>query len=281
MGFNICIVGLGLMGASLAGALEGFKNATITGVDINEAVVQRALDEKIVQAATTDIYEAVKDADLLIFCVYARHIPELLGKCVAGIKQGAAVTDICGVKAALYKEILPLIPQNVSYVGIHPMAGKERDGIENATPTLYQNSSMLICPTESSTDEARGLMADMAKYIGCARIKECDYKRHDTIIAYTSDLMHVASAGLCVRYPQEMDLSFAAGAFRDCTRIADINAEAWTELLLENRENVLCTLDDYIKSLNHMRRAIADNNAPELSELLTQAGNNKREMLKR
>ena len=281
MGFNICIVGLGLMGASLAGAIKGFKNASITGVDSSEAVLKKALADKLVQTATTDISVAVATADLLIFCVYARYIPALLKKCAGDIKPGAVVSDICGVKTDLYNKILPLVPKDISYVGVHPMAGKERDGIENADPALYKNSSMLICPTEFSTDEGKKLLADMANYIGCARIKECDYKTHDAIIAYTSDLMHIASAGLCVNYPPQMDLSFAAGAFRDCTRIANINAEAWTELLLENRENTLHSLDEYLEGLNSMRAALADNNPEELARLLTLAGDNKREMLKR
>ena len=280
MGLKICIVGLGLMGASLAGALKGFKNADITGIDVSDVVTKTALNNGIVSMASTDIH-AVAGADLVIFCVYAHHIPALLKECAGDIKQGAIISDICGVKTSLYGKIMPLLPDSASYVGLHPMTGKERDGIDNATPDLYRGSSMLICPTKRSTASAKALMTELAEYIGCARIKQCDYERHDAIIAYTSDLMHISAAGLCINYPSDMDLSFAAGAFRDCTRIADINAEAWTELLLDNGENVLHSLDEFIAGLAEIRAAIAKNDSDELKRLLTLAGDNKREMLKR
>ena len=281
MQFKICVVGMGLMGASLAQALRGFKDAHITGVDNNPAALRVALENNMVHQVSGTITEAAVDADLLIFCVYARHIPALLGQCLPLLKPGCIITDICGVKAPLYDQILPQLPNNIHHVGIHPMAGRERDGIENADPTLYQNTNMLICPTTASTQNAIRLMEDLAQHLGCARVRTISYKEHDAIIAYTSDLMHVASAGLCLHYPPQMDLTFTAGAYRDCTRVADINAEAWTELLLENSANTLSALDCYISDLQDMRRALQNKDDNTLAQLLTQAGNNKREMLKR
>lgn len=281
MQFKICIVGMGLMGASLAQALHGFKNAQIVGVDTNEDALQTARQKNMVCQAANSITEVVQDADLLIFCVYAKHIPTLLHQCLGLLKPGCIITDICGVKTPLYKQLLPRLPANIQYVGIHPMAGKERDGIENADPALYRNTNMLICPTAATTPNALQLMQQLAQHIGCARIETVPYDEHDAVIAYTSDLMHIASAGLCLHFPPRMNLAFTAGAYRDCTRVADINAEAWTELLLENRENTLEALDNYIDGLQSLRRAMQDEDPSTLEQLLSRAGNNKGEMLTR
>ena len=281
MEFKICIVGVGLMGASLAQALRGFKNAHIVGVDADAAVCKAAQSTGVVHTCCQNIAEGARDADLIIFSVYAHHIPGLLRQCLPVLKKGAVLTDICGVKSKLYGEILPMLPGKTVYVGVHPMAGRERDGIENADPALYQNTSFLICPTPASTPGAIALVRDMATHIGCAKIEEVPFSRHDEIIAYTSDLMHISSAGLCLHYHPEMSSAFTAGAFRDCTRVADINAGAWTELLLDNQANVLHFLGRYIKDLTAMHTAIQQKDSACLQSLLAQAGDNKREMLTR
>lgn len=281
MEFKICVVGLGLMGASLAQGLRGFKGARVVGVEQQPAARQKALEAGMVSAVFPDIAEGAAGADLIIFCVYARHLPPLLRAALPALKPGCLLADICGVKGPLYREILPLVPEGMRYVGIHPMAGRERDGIENADPALYQNTSLLICPTPKSAPEDIRLMEALARHLGCARTRTVQPEAHDALIAYTSDLMHVSAAGLCLRYPPKLDLAFTAGAFRDCTRVADINAEAWAGLLMENRQNTLGALEGYIADLQRLAGALRAGDDETLRRLLLQAGNNKREMLKR
>ena len=118
----------------------------------------------------------------------------------------------------------------------------------------------------------------MAHYIGATRITLADFQEHDSVIAYTSDLMHIAAAGLCLDYHPDMNRAYTAGAFRDCTRIAKINPELWTELFLSNRENVLTEMDRYFKSLNRIRTAVADGDVEELRRLLEIVAHNKQTM---
>lgn len=281
MDFTICVVGMGLMGASTAQALKGFRNARIVGVDIDETVCETARINRMADECTTDITEGVAGADLIIFCVYARHIPGLLKQCADAIKKGCVITDICGVKHKLYEHILPMVPAHAAYIGVHPMAGRERDGILNADATLFKGTGFILCPTPKTTPHALQLLEELAVYIGCARIVQANYQLHDELIAYSSDLMHISAAALCHTFPDNLNLAFTAGAFRDSTRVADINAAAWTELLLDNRENVLHQLDHYLLTLGAMRAAIHSNNAETLEQILQQCGDNKREMLKR
>jgi prephenate dehydrogenase len=203
------------------------------------------------------------------------------------------VTDICGVKSGLYKKLAAILPDDandannagqaeyIDYVGIHPMAGKERDGFENADPEIFKGSGMIICPLPSTRPESVELMKELAGPVGATRLCVSPPEKHDEIIAYTSDLMHISAAGLCMDYPEEMTLAFAAGAFRDSTRVADINAEAWTELLLDNHINTIKCLDRYMESLQRLRRCLAEEDAAKLFRLLSLAGDNKREMLGR
>ena len=281
MGYKIGIVGLGLMGGSMAFALRGFKDAFIAGTDANPEVCEEAKRQGAVDEAGTDAACAIEDADLVILCVYARHIPGILEKNRNLLRSGAVVTDICGVKSGLYKKIEGTMPDETDYVGIHPMAGKERDGFENADPAIFKDTGLIICPLSSTKPRSVELMRELAEYIGAKRVCVSQVEKHDEIIAYTSDLMHIAAAGLCMDYHPEMTSVFTAGAFRDSTRVADINAEAWTDLLTDNSKNTLCSLDRYISRLQDIRRCLAEGEDRELYELLDLAGKNKRGMLRK
>lgn len=276
---NIAVIGLGLMGASLAGALRGFRGARIVGADRRPEVCRLALEAGLVEQAQPDPGLALEDADLAIFCLYARGIPEIIRGNLSRLKPGLVLADICGVKKQLYPALKELLPPSVEYIGLHPMAGRERDGFENADPTLYRNCGFIICPVESTAGPTIQLMQDLARHIGAARIAVVSPEEQDEIIAYTSSLMHIAAAGLCLDFHPQISSAFTAGAFRDCTRVADINAEAWTELLMDNRPATLDRLGKYMAGLESFRRALEDSNEVDLRNLLESAGRNKRKIL--
>lgn len=276
---NIAVIGLGLMGASLAGALKGFRGARIIGADRRPEVCRQALETGLVEAAQTEAGPILAEADVAILCLYARDIPELIRANLDQLKPGMVLADICGVKSRLYPALKELLPPTVEYIGLHPMAGKERDGFENADPAIYQNCGFIICPVEGTQDSTVRLMEDLGRHIGAGRLAVAGPDRQDEIIAYTSGLMHIAAAGLCLDFHPQMTSAFAAGAFRDCTRVADINAGAWTELLMDNRPPILDRLDKYMAALEDFRRALADSDEAGLHHLLETAGNNKRKML--
>jgi prephenate dehydrogenase len=263
----------------MAYALRGFRQATLLGADTDALVCRRAEAAGAVHRAFTDPMEVMERADLLLFCVYAHHIPGLLQAGAARLKPGALLGDICGVKAPLYAKIAPLLPEGVDYVGVHPMAGKERDGFENAEAGLYRNSGFIITALPCSSAEGVETMRALASHIGATRLSVCSPEEHDAMIAYTSDLMHIAAAGLCLHPKAEMNPAFTAGAFRDCTRVADINADAWTELLLDNRSHITGCLAQYMADLGDIKAALEQNSAPALRSLLHKAGENKRELL--
>ncbi|GHU50606.1 prephenate dehydrogenase [Clostridia bacterium] len=281
MRYKVCIIGLGLMGASLAKALKGFRNAEIVGVDTDKYTRDKALYTRTVSAASHDAVTVVGGANLIIFCVYPHHIPEILESCSGSFAEDAVISDICGVKKGLYEKLMPIIPGHVDYVGIHPMAGRERDGIDNADAALFKDTGFIICPLSSTKKSSIQLMSDVAHHIGASRLAVTPIELHDEIIAYTSDLMHISAAALCMDYHPNMTLAYTAGAFRDCTRVGDINADAWAELLMANSANTIASLDRYIARLTEIRESLRIGDEEKLNGLLELGGDNKRLMLEK
>lgn len=276
--FKIAIIGLGIIGGSMAYALNGFKNATIWGCDTNAETRQKAIDAGAVSFATDNPAEAIRDADLVVLCIYPEMIVKTVRENRSFFKKGAVITDVCGVKTKLAQEIESILPEGCRYVGGHPMAGKETHGFDSASPELFGMCGYIITPSKSSDRESIELIRKMAQFIGATRITVATPEDHDSVIAYTSDLMHVSASALCLDYNQKMNRAYTAGAFRDCTRIANINPPLWAELFLENRSFLLEELDTYIASLEKFRAAIYEKDGDELISLLSTVRKNKLDM---
>lgn len=274
-GFKIAIIGLGIIGGSMAYALHGFKNAKISGCDIDPETRRKALAENAVHEVWENPAPAIQDADLVILCVYPELITKIVTENREYFKAGAVITDVCGVKSRLSKEIAQILPPGCEYVGGHPMAGRETDGFDSAAPELFGMCGYIITPINSSTDKGICLIKEMAKFIGATRITVADPEEHDSVIAYTSDLMHIAASALCLDYNKAMNRAYTAGAFRDCTRIANINPQLWSELFMENKKHILSELDTFISSLNKIKTAIIDDDKSELIRLLSIVKQNK------
>lgn len=277
----ICIIGLGLIGGSMAYALRGFHGAHIIGVDVNRASVGAALKAGAIDEAFDSPAEAVRGADLVILCVYPHHIHDIVIENAPYFKPGAIVCDVCGTKEHLYGGMHQYIPETIDYVGIHPMAGKEVDGFFNAEPGLFKDTGFIIVPLPETKPGTVQNMQELAGYIGATRLAVSTPHQHDAVIAYTSDLMHISATALCVHYHPDMNSAYTAGAFRDCTRIANINPDLWTELFFANRTALLPRLEQYIDDLQAMRAAIQTQDKETMRALLKTAAENKHEMLKR
>ncbi len=275
MAFHIAIIGLGLMGGSLAMALQGFRNAVISGMDANPSVRALAQNSGVFATVYDDVPQAIRDADLIIFCTYPESILSYLTEYAPLCKKGALVTEICGTKRHI-SQLAENLP--IDYVGIHPMAGKEVSGFAQAEAAIFKGTGFILTPTPQSSPDSVKLLTELATYIGATRIAVTDASTHDDIIAYSSDLMHIAATALCVSFPPTITRAFTAGAFRDCTRVAEINPTLWTSLLLENGDYILPHLDRFITHLQDMRKAIDTSDHATLHTLLTTANDHKKEM---
>ena len=259
----------------MAMALQGWQNATIVGCDTDVNVRRMVVEDGTVSKVYAEPKNVIKDSDLVIVALYPELIVPLIRDNAEYFKEGAVLTEICGVKTALEQQILDVLPERVDYVGSHPMAGKEVEGFSNADVDLFQGTGFIVTVSPKTKPESIRLITDMAIYIGAARVVSASAETHDAIIAYTSDLMHIAASALCLDVHEDINLAFTAGAYRDCTRIAMINPELWSELLLANRTHVINELARFTKSLNKITTAIVDNDKDSLFELLSTVRANK------
>jgi prephenate dehydrogenase len=163
---KIVVVGLGLIGGSLAAALKGFEDYEIVGANRSRAAVDFARERSMADVLTNDIPEAVREGDVVICCLPPEATLDFLRLYKDDFKPGALVTDVCGVKTAVM-EASRCLPESVDFIGGHPMAGKEKGGIENADPHLFYGAHYIITPRQTSTEEHISLMRRLAVYIGC------------------------------------------------------------------------------------------------------------------
>lgn len=260
MSKKIGIIGLGLIGASLAKAFHKYTEHEILAWDIQENICKQAYEEKVIHKILEK--KDYANLDLLILAVR----PEIA---VSFIKNNpnirGIVLDICGIKKYITKELKPLSEAYpFQYIGAHPMAGREVGGYKNSFEDLYKNASILITTPEEKVPH---WLKESFKNIGFS-IKYTDDENHDRIIAYTSQLAHVASNAF-VKSPTALEHSgYSAGSLKDLTRVATLDVDMWTELFLKNKENLITELEQYIKELEKYKLALKIEDTEELKRLL-------------
>lgn len=270
---KITIVGLGLIGGSLAKSLRGFKNAQLCGCDTNAQVLEKALADGVIDAAS-QAKDAVSGADLVLLCLYPTACVDFVRDNAAYFKPGAVISDTAGIKGYLTENIAAVLPEGVDFVGAHPMAGREKGGYNSSVKELFAGAAYLIVPGAARAESVR-LIEEMAQYIGCRKSVICDSETHDAMIAYTSQLMHVVAAALCDSPYLRRSADFSAGSLRDCTRVALINAPMWSELFCENSDALCARIEEFEHSLDKIKTAVRTHDFDALCEILSAARENK------
>lgn len=215
--------------------------------------------------------EEIRSCGLVIVCLPPLMVAPWIMEHADDFADGALVTDAAGVKGVVC-DALRMIAQKAawSYVGGHPMAGKERSGYENATADLFKGASMIFTPYEfTSADKVERLKSIFAE-IGFARFVVTDPARHDEMIAYTSQLAHVVSSAYVRDMLSRSHLGFSAGSYQDMTRVATVDPDIWTDLFLSNSSALDAVLSRLIDRLAGYRDAIRSGDAATLCALLAE-----------
>lgn len=242
---HLAVVGLGLMGASIAKALRPYAE-TITGVDLDAKTRDTALQQGIVDRATDDLQIGVKDADAVVLCAPVRVIIHTLQmKIGAYLRSNTLLIDIGSTKADIC-EAMGRLPIGVNAIGGHPMTGKEVSGIEAADANLYQGRPFVLCQTRRTTPATIARAQAFVAALGAEAI-EMDAERHDKIVAGISHLPYILSASLVATIAQEanQDEAFwrlAAGGFRDMSRLAAQDIKMMGDILSTNSRAVATLL---------------------------------------
>jgi len=267
---NIGIVGLGLIGGSLGRSIIKNTSHAVFGFDRDEGAMIKA---EMLQAINEHLTDGkVKELDLLILALPLNATLKALDYYVPLLKSGSCVIDCCGNKKRVCDKMeeLQKIYPDVSFVGVHPMAGREFSGISHSTATLFEKSYIIFTPVHTPIEVLDGLKK-LFLSLKVEGVVMSNPTLHDEIIAYTSQLAHVVSAAYVKSPNAERHVGYSAGSFKDMTRVAKLEPNMWTELFLDNRDNLLREIDILLKNIKDIRDAIESGSEERLKELLTES----------
>ena len=267
---QIAVVGLGLIGGSIAKVLKKNTSHTVLGTDISTDVIYKAKLLDAIDAELND--ERLAICDMVILAAWPNGTVEYLKNKAACIKKGATVIDVCGVKSEICRQLWQVADENgFLFVGGHPMAGIERSGFENATAKLFEKASMILTPPKGLTIETLEALTAFWLELGFGSVVITTPENHDRVIAYTSQLAHVVSSAY-IKSPTALDhKGFSAGSYKDMTRVARLDPNLWTELFMHNRDALLTETEALIDRLIEYRDALKNSDASKMKALL-QAG---------
>ncbi len=263
---EIGIIGLGLIGGSLAKAISQNTDHTVYGTDLSQPVVKKAILVNAIEQELTD--ELIPQCDIIIVALYPQATIDYVKSHASLIKKDAVVVDCSGVKGIVCDELIPLSEkEGFLFVGGHPMAGLEHSGFTYAKKSLFNNASMIFTPTKGPI-ESMEMLKKLFTSIGFTNIQIATPEDHDKKIAFTSQLAHVVSNAYIKSPTAQEHMGFSAGSYKDLTRVAKLNETMWTELFLENADNLVNEIDILINNLQQYSQAIKTADADTLRSLL-------------
>ncbi|AEB30940.1 prephenate dehydrogenase [Carnobacterium sp. 17-4] len=275
---NIAIVGLGVIGGSFAKGLQAAGYTNVYGIDVSESTLKIAVDQGMIKQGFVEANDILRDMDVIMISLYPNQIAPFVEQYKNILKDGAILTDVTGVKTAIIEKVSKVLPSTVDFVFAHPMRGSEKQGIIGADYTRFIGANALIIPIPTNKEASLQLIEKLYREIGFNQVTRVSPGKHDEQIAYVSQLMHVLSVAVVnSQQASEETLTFAGNSFQELTRIADINAELWSELFLNNRTALLTSIEQFETELNTMKRTLADNDEDELKKIFKQATSKRRE----
>ncbi len=264
---TVGVVGLGLIGGSMVKTVKYKTDCTVYGIDLSKETMALAEMSGSIDGPLTS--ERISECDLVMIAITPGALINWVRENAKYFKKDSMLVDLCGVKKVVMDEVEQIAKDNgFIYVGGHPMAGKEVAGFINATEHLYGNASMILCPPQGTDIHIMDTLKSFYKTIGFRTIVFSDKDEHDRIIAYTSQLAHVTSSAYIKSPTSRSYMGFSAGSYRDMTRVARLDPDMWTELFLDNADNLEVELKELIKNLQDYYDALHSRDEEKLHALL-------------
>jgi len=264
---NIGIVGLGLIGGSMAKSVKARTSHTVWGTDLNEETMTMARMCGAIDAHLTA--ENLPQCDLILVALRPGAAIDWVRANAGHIAASAILVDLCGVKRVVVEAIAPIAAAHgFAYIGGHPMAGRERGGFTAATDDLYVGASMILTPDQRTSMQVLERLKIFFLDVGFARLTFSDPEEHDRIIAFTSQLAHIVSSAYVKSPEAQRRRGFSAGSFQDMTRVARLDEDMWTELFLDDADYLTGELDILITHLTQYADALKAKDPDRLRALL-------------
>lgn len=273
---NILVVGLGLIGASIAKTLKKNTAHKVLGWNRTESVAKRALSEGVIDE-TGKLEDLIPLADVTIVNFYPDSIVPFIKEHRNLFKKDSIVTDSCGVKTKICNE---LKDENFDFyfIGAHPMAGREVSGYDNSLATLFDNASFICTPYENTPRAKTDALVGLAQEMGFARTVVTTPEHHDEMIAFTSQIAHVLACSYVLSPLAPQHAGYSAGSYRDVSRVARINADMWTELFISNKDALVREIDDLVSNLMKFKYCIVNEDEKQLHDLMEKGNKIKEEI---
>ncbi len=272
---TLAVIGVGLIGGSLALALKAKGVVgSVMGAGRSEDNLRLAQSLGIVDSWTTSLTEAVRDADVVVIAVPMGAYEVVLQSIAPALKDGAIVTDVGSTKQHAI-EAARCLPEHVSFIAAHPLAGTEKSGAEAAFATLYQDHLCIVTPDETTDKQALAVVENMWQDAG-ANVVSMPAAEHDKLLGAVSHLPHLAAFALVNAVNQQKTdafdpMAYAAGGFRDFTRIASSSPEMWRDIALANRDALIQQVDILMNELQTIKLALQAQDKDKLNALFMSA----------
>lgn len=254
---KISVVGLGVIGGSFVKALKG-QGYEVYGIDTNQQTLDMAKEEGCIIEGYLDGRDIIPETDLTIICLYPSLVLDFIKN--NQFKPGSIVTDAVGIKSYFLREALSIIPEDVEYISIHPMAGREKKGYQYASKQVFENANFIIVYHDDNKKSTIDFVQKFSKQLGFRSVKIMSPEAHDEIISFTSQLPHCLAVSLMNSDNQKYETGkYIGDSFRDLTRIANINEDLWDELFMNNKQYLLASIERFEEQLDLLKNAIRDN----------------------
>ena len=271
---KIGVIGLGLIGGSFAKTVKKNTEYQVFGYDINSVTVLKAQMTSAIDGVLDET--TANEIDLLVVATNPNVFLNAIERFLPLLKDGATVIDFCGTKKTVVsqmKELLSVYPK-LKFFGGHPMAGREFSGFDRSTSTLFLKASMIIVPINSDIFENNRIKKFFLE-LGFLEVVFTTSENHDKVIAYTSQLCHIVSNAFIKNKISREHFGYSAGSYKDLTRVARLDSEMWSNLMIENKENLLSELNELIENLQVYKTALENGDKAMLKQTLKEGSDIK------
>ncbi len=265
---KILIVGLGVIGGSYAERLTKL-GYTVKCITKDKKDIDYALRHGMISYGTDKIEEnIIKEAELIIFALYPSVFIEWIEKYQHLFSKNTLITDVSGVKKSVVDRVQSILRSDCEFISAHPMAGRERSGVEYSDPEVFVGANYIITPTKKNTEGAIQICKQLGYELGFSRISELSPEKHDEMIAFLSQLTHVIAVTLMNSNSTDGLERFTGDSFRDLTRIAKINENMWCELFLMNKDALLSEMDSFLSSFQKFKGMLEKEDGEGMKEMM-------------
>ena len=272
---KICIIGCGLIGSSLARAIKKNNLAEkIVSSNRSDAVNKKVIELKIVDDSSSDTKKMADGSDLVVIATPLSSYEDVISKIKNSLKNGVILTDVGSVKENIINLIEKNIPESISWIPSHPIAGTEESGPEAGFSELFQNRWCILTPSKKAKEKDINLLQTFWEKVG-SKVDIMEAKQHDYILSITSHIPHliaynIVNTSLNIQDEKESTIvKYSAGGLRDFTRIAASNPIMWRDVFIQNKKNTSKMIDQFIKNLEDLKKAIENEDGKKLEQIFT------------